>query len=128
MGIMHNGTQTGIESNWQNIERSVQRLEMILRLNDFTIWWFPPNTASHFKIDYWWWNEHLAQIIKFVVLCEETSNVSKHRSCFADRFICSNSSNQLLIVGAVDFISSKFLQFFLIERWVHQQSIPKHRC
>lgn len=92
MEITHNGAQTRIARNWQNIERSVQRLEMILRLNHFTVWRFSPNTASHSKINCCWWNKHLPQIIKSVVLCEETSDVtdvSKHRSCFADRSIYS---------------------------------------
>lgn len=85
---MHNGAQARIRSSWLNIERSTWWLEMFWRCNDFTVRRFLLNTTSHSKIDCFRWNTRLSQIIKSVVLCEETSTDSKHENWIAEWSIC----------------------------------------
>ena len=98
-----------IGSTWLDIERSAQWLKMLWRCNDFTVWRFLPNTASHSKIDSWRWNKRLAQIIKSVALCEETSTDNKHESCIAERSIYWRflQSNCWLLVMVVFLLTNR---------------------
>lgn len=50
---------------------------------DFTVWRFPPNTASNSKIYGCRRNKRLPQIVGSMALCEETAADNKHESCIA---------------------------------------------
>ena len=95
MGRMHDGAH----ADWKHFERSAQWLEMLWRRNDFIVWRFSPNTASHSKIDCCRQNKRLPQIIKTVALCEKLQLKTNMRVALLNNLSAEDFSKQLLTIS-----------------------------